>query len=129
MCPSFVFLLKKAVNMRLFAFAATLTAALWLGASRGTAVADDQPVAGEPPSALAVQGKKLFTQLCSHCHGVDMVNPGNVSFDLRKFPHDDKARFVNSVTHGKNAMPPWGDILHPDEIEALWAYIQTGGKM
>jgi mono/diheme cytochrome c family protein len=115
--------------MRLFAFAATLTAALWLGASRGTAVADEQPVAGEPPSALAVQGKKLFTQLCSHCHGVDMVNPGNVSFDLRKFPHDDKARFLNSVTHGKNAMPPWGDILHPDEFEALWAYILTGGKM
>jgi mono/diheme cytochrome c family protein len=84
--------------MKLFAFAARLTAALWLGASCGTAVADDQPAAQEPPPALAVQGKKLFTQLCSHCHGVDMVNPGNVSFDLRKFPHDDKARFVNSVT-------------------------------
>ena len=115
--------------MKLFAFAARLTAALWLGASCGTAVADDQPAAQEPPPALAVQGKKLFTQLCSHCHGVDMVNPGNVSFDLRKFPQDDKARFVNSVTHGKNAMPAWGDILQPDEFEAIWAYILTGGKM
>jgi mono/diheme cytochrome c family protein len=129
MCPSFVSLLKRFVHMKLFAFAATLTAALWLGAFCGVAVADDQPAAQEPPSALAVQGKKLFTQMCSHCHGVDMVNPGNVSFDLRKFPHDDKARFVNSVTHGKNAMPAWGDILQPDEFEALWAYIQTGGKM
>jgi hypothetical protein len=26
-------------------------------------------------------------------------------------------------------MPAWGDILHPDEFEALWAYILTGGKM
>jgi mono/diheme cytochrome c family protein len=116
--------------MRLFAIAATLTAALCLGAPWNIAVADDQPEAEQqPPSAQAVQGKKLFTQLCSHCHGVNMVNPGNVSFDLRKFPHDDKARFVNSVTHGKNAMPAWGDILQPEEFDEIWAYILTGGKM
>jgi len=57
-----------------------------------------------------------------------MVNPGTSSFDLRKFPPDDKARFVNSVLHGKNAMPAWGDILKPDEIEAIWAYVLTGGQ-
>ncbi len=56
-----------------------------------------------------------------------MVNPGNISFDLRKFPHNDRARFFNSVRNGKNAMPPWKDVLHPDEIEALWAYVRTGG--
>ena len=50
------------------------------------------------------------------------------AFDLRKFPHDDHARFVNSVTHGKNTMPAWGDILKPEEIDALWAYVLTGGK-
>lgn len=57
-----------------------------------------------------------------------MVNAGTSSFDLRKFPPDDKARFVNSVVNGKNAMPPWGDIVKPDEIEAIWAYVLTGGK-
>ena len=57
-----------------------------------------------------------------------MVNPGTSSFDLRKFPQDDRARFVESVMHGKNTMPAWGDILTPDEIEALWAYVRTGGK-
>jgi len=25
-------------------------------------------------------------------------------------------------------MPPWGDLLKPDEIDALWAYVATGGK-
>jgi mono/diheme cytochrome c family protein len=58
-----------------------------------------------------------------------MVNPGTVSFDLRHFPVDDKARFVNSVTHGKNnRMPPWGDLLSPQEIDELWAYVRSGGR-
>ena len=57
-----------------------------------------------------------------------MVNAGTSSFDLRKFPHVDQARFVNSVTRGKNTMPAWGDMLQPDEISALWAYVVTGGN-
>jgi mono/diheme cytochrome c family protein len=77
---------------------------------------------------LVAQGRDLYAQLCSHCHGLRMVNPGNSSFDLRKFPHEDRARFVNSVTKGKNTMPAWGDMLKPEEIDALWAYVRTGGK-
>lgn len=72
-------------------------------------------------------GSELFAQICSHCHGPHMVNPGNSSFDLRKFPHDDRTRFFNSVRNGKNAMPPWKDVLKPDEIEDVWAYVRTGG--
>jgi mono/diheme cytochrome c family protein len=86
--------------------------------------------AEEPPPTKAKfdKGAQLFDQICSHCHGPHMVNPGNVSFDLRKFPHDDRARFFHSVMYGKNSMPPWKDILKPDEIEAIWAYVRTGGK-
>lgn len=81
-----------------------------------------------PPSPAEVQkGEELFGQICSHCHGPHMVNPGNVSFDLRKFPHDDEARFLNSVRNGKNSMPPWKDVLKSDEIAAIWAYVRTGG--
>ncbi len=81
-----------------------------------------------PPSAAQFdQGAELFANICSHCHGPHMVNPGNASFDLRQFPHDDRARFFNSVRNGKKAMPPWKDVLHPDEIEDLWAYVRTGG--
>lgn len=81
-----------------------------------------------PPSAEEfAKGAELFAGICSHCHGPHMVNPGTASFDLRKFPHDDRARFFNSVRNGKNAMPPWKNVLHPDEIEAVWAYVRTGG--
>lgn len=81
-----------------------------------------------PSPELVAKGKGLYRQLCSTCHGVNMVNPGTSSFDLRTFPHDDQARFVNSVTHGKNSMPAWGDMLKPEEIDAIWAYVRTGGK-
>jgi mono/diheme cytochrome c family protein len=25
-------------------------------------------------------------------------------------------------------MPPWGDMLKAEEIEALWVYVLTGGR-
>ena len=89
--------------------------------------AGQQPNA-EPSPEFAAQGKALYSQLCRNCHGVNMVNAGTSSFDLRKFPRDDPARFVNSVTNGKNGTPSWGDILQTDAIEAIWAYVRTGGK-
>lgn len=71
----------------------------------------------------------VYNQFCLHCHGPAMVNPGTGSFDLRKFPVDDKARFYNSVKNGKGDMPAWGDILRPDELDLLWYYVATrGGK-
>ncbi|HLJ64101.1 MAG TPA: cytochrome c [Stellaceae bacterium] len=74
------------------------------------------------------KGKALYSQICSHCHGLNMVNPGNASFDLRQFPHDDRTRFFTSVTQGKNQMPAWGDLLESEEIEAIWSYVRSGGK-
>lgn len=89
--------------------------------------ADGQPDPAPSPE-LVVQGRGLYRQLCSTCHGVNMVNPGTSSFDLRKFPREERDRFVVSVVRGKNSMPAWGDMLQPDEIEALWAYVRAGGK-
>ena len=75
-------------------------------------------------------GKALYAQHCSHCHGFGMVNAGNVVPDLREFPDDNKQRFVDTVAHGKNnRMPPWGDLLSPEEIDELWVYIRTKGKL
>ena len=71
------------------------------------------------------QGKSTFAQKCSHCHGPNMVNPGTVAPDLRRFP-DDKERFFTTVKQGKNGrMPPWGDLLSDDQIADLWAYMSS----
>jgi mono/diheme cytochrome c family protein len=72
-------------------------------------------------------GAEIFERNCAPCHGPRMQDPES-AFDLRKFPRDQHERFVNSVTRGKNQMPPWGDMLKPDDIEALWAYVLTGGR-
>jgi mono/diheme cytochrome c family protein len=72
-------------------------------------------------------GAEIFERNCSACHGAHMADPEG-AFDLRTFPHDQHSRFVNSVTNGKNSMPPWGGLLKPEEIEDLWAYVVTGEK-
>lgn len=35
---------------------------------------------------------------------------------------------MDSVTNGKNSMPPWADVFKPEEMEALWAYVVAGEK-
>ena len=103
-------------------------AALFVATTSSFAAEVSPQAAANDPAQIA-KGKTLYGTNCIHCHGINMVTPGTVAFDLREFPHDDKARFVNSVTHGKNnRMPPWGDILKPEDIDNLWAYVLTGGK-
>jgi mono/diheme cytochrome c family protein len=73
------------------------------------------------------KGADIYQDNCSPCHGPRMLDPQS-AFNLRTFPRDQRERFVSSVTRGKNQMPPWGDMLKPDDIEALWAYVLNGEK-
>ena len=34
--------------------------------------------------------------------------------------------FVDAVANGKRNMPAWDDVLNPEQMEALWAYVITG---
>ena len=93
------------------------------GAGAAAQSAEGRPY---PPEAIR-QGAGIYSQNCSACHGARMADPQG-AFDLRKFPPDAKNRFVNSVIKGKNAMPPWGDLLKANDIDALWAYVIAGEK-
>ena len=73
------------------------------------------------------QGAGIYSQNCAPCHGPHMADPQG-AFDLRTFPPDQKGRFLNSVSKGKNSMPPWGGLYSADEIETLWAYVMAGEK-
>jgi mono/diheme cytochrome c family protein len=73
-------------------------------------------------------GRDLCDEFCAACHGRDMVNPGGVTFDLRKFPKDEFERFRNAVLDGKPpAMPPWRDKVGDDDVKLLWAYVRSRG--
>ena len=67
-------------------------------------------------------GADIYERNCSPCHGSRMQDPQR-AFDLRKFPRGERERFILSVSRGKNQMPPWGGMLKPEDIEALWAYV------
>ena len=72
-------------------------------------------------------GAEIYAVNCSPCHGARMQDPGS-AFNLRKFPHDQRERFISSIVRGKNQMPPWGDFFKPDQLDALWAYIVAGER-
>ena len=98
-------------------------AALILAAALGGAAR-----AADATDAEIDQGRQVYDDFCVTCHGRDMVNPGGVTFDLRKFPKDDFERFRNSVLNGKPpAMPPWRDKLGDEDLKLLWAYVRSGG--
>jgi mono/diheme cytochrome c family protein len=104
---------------------------LTTGISRAAAVALWCVTAGAqgqnfPPQQIAT-GAEIFARNCSPCHGPRMQDPES-AFDLRTFPPGEHDRFMRSVTNGKNQMPPWGDLLKGNDIEALWAYVTVGEK-
>lgn len=110
---------------RIVARWAGLALALGLGAG---AQANPGPTAPAEGADAVQTGRSLYGRNCSHCHGFNMVNPGTVSFDLRRFPKEDPDRFFHSVREGKGAMPAWKQSLTDEQIRQIWAYVQTGGK-
>jgi len=102
-------------------WAAAIVALVWCASA--PALAQTPPFTAKEVEA----GAGIYERNCSPCHGPHMVDPQS-AFNLRNFPVDQHDRFVASVTRGKNQMPPWGDMLKPDDIEALWAYVIAGER-
>jgi mono/diheme cytochrome c family protein len=100
-------------------------AAASLGLALLCASAAAQAPQAQFPAEQIQKGAALFAFHCSTCHGTRMRNP-QWAIDLRTFPRDAHARFVDSVSNGKRAMPPWDDVLDPADIDALWAYVVAG---
>jgi cytochrome c55X len=70
-------------------------------------------------------GRRVYTSYCVRCHGINLAVGSSAFFDLRTFPKDDKARFIESVMNGKRQMPAWGSVLKADDVEALWSYVAS----
>src|SRR4029079_13071860 len=72
-------------------------------------------------------GAEIFQRNCAPCHGPRMRDPES-AFDLRKFPHNQHERFINSVTRGKNQMPPWGDMAYARGGRSVRVYVTMGER-
>ena len=71
------------------------------------------------------RGERLYARSCSNCHGDDLQNNSGIAYDLRRLKADEHPRFVDSVLHGKRAMPSWQGALTIEQIEDLWSYVRT----
>jgi mono/diheme cytochrome c family protein len=98
--------------------------ALCLGIAGAGTVAQDAGVKPFPPEQIK-RGADVYASHCVTCHGPRLANP-EWAVDLRKFPREDRARFIDTVTYGVRNMPPWGDLIAPADVEALWAYVIAG---
>ena len=100
--------------------------ALGLVLACASAVAQDSGGKPFPPEQIK-KGADLYANHCASCHGPRLTKPP-WAVDLGKFPRADRARFVDMVTYGRRAMPPYDDVLKADDLEALWAYVIAGER-
>ncbi len=72
----------------------------------------------------------LLHQDCGSCHGMTLkggLGPSLLPESLEEKP-DAYLRVVISKGIPEKAMPPWEQILNPDEIDFLVAYLRRGPK-
>ncbi len=86
------------------------------------------PFAGR--ADLVDEGRSLFNQYCSHCHGPNAVQ-GERPRDLRRLGirYGDKAPavFYETVSTGLTnvGMPSWKGVLTDDVLWRMFTYLQT----
>ncbi|MFN8674152.1 MAG: cytochrome c [Candidatus Sericytochromatia bacterium] len=83
----------------------------------------------------AKDGKKIYDQNCTTCHGPKgkgdgaasaALNPKPRNFAEGKFKYGKTdAELVKFIKTGKGPMPPWGGVLKDKQIEDVLAYIKT----
>lgn len=77
----------------------------------------------EKPVASA-DGSKVYRQYCTVCHGADGQLGLNGAFNLATSTLS-KEMAMEVITHGRNAMAPYEDLLTEAEIMAVTEYILT----
>ncbi len=75
----------------------------------------------------AVDGEKVYRQICAACHMPNAMGSGGGAIPAlaknRKLA--DPAYPITIVTKGKGAMPPMSDMLSPAQVAAVITYVRT----
>ena len=75
----------------------------------------------------AINGKDIFNDKCSLCHGTDgkLGMSGAKDLSITQLNH---AGILEIIANGKNAMAPYKEALSVEQIEAVALYIETDLK-
>jgi mono/diheme cytochrome c family protein len=71
--------------------------------------------------ANLIEGKRLFTQNCAACHGDDGKGGHTGGAPLDRVT--DLAAAIQTVTNGRNNMPPFRNPFTPEQIRDVSAYV------
>jgi mono/diheme cytochrome c family protein len=110
------------------AAAAIALASATTASAAETTAAPTNPYEGN--SELVPEGKSLFNQYCSHCHGPDAIQ-GERPRDLRRLRirYGDNAIevFYATINEGRveKGMPPWKGVLKEDVIWRIFTFLST----
>ena len=100
---------------------------------KGGACTSQTPQSAE---ASAVDGGKLFARACAKCHGVDgtgglpMAVHGPKPIDFRDSAWQSSRtnmEIASAIRDGRGAMPPFNDLLKPEDVTALTEYVRQLG--
>jgi mono/diheme cytochrome c family protein len=69
----------------------------------------------------AVDGERIYKNYCVTCHGIAGDMGGSGAFDLTVSMLTVEQK-VEVITHGRNAMTPFKDILSEEKIRAVAEY-------
>ncbi|WP_217914663.1 PQQ-binding-like beta-propeller repeat protein [Miltoncostaea marina] len=109
-------------NVWLFSLDGTLAEATEVGPGTGTGHGG-QGGGAEPESGDPDDGRTVFAENCSSCHGAD-GRGGNGGPDLSKLPNARvPERVAAKVRNGGNGMPAFRDTLTPNQINDVAAYV------
>ena len=121
----------KKSNKLLATLAVVLIIAAYGLAEMNKVGVSDAPISSEvitdlsnPEYSTVAHGKAIFTRNCQLCHGEDGKLGLSGSKDLTVSTLSD-AEVKNLIRDGKNAMPPYKDMLSETEINAVHAYVKT----
>jgi quinohemoprotein ethanol dehydrogenase len=86
-----------------------------------------QPIPQPPPLTASAdtvkKGGEIFAARCASCH---LNVPGSLAPDLRRMAPETHDAFNQIVLDGalRNAgMPPWDDVLSPEDANAIHAFL------
>ena len=104
-------------------------------AAVGTLSLSNRSLAQKPTAATAYSpanvaaGQQVFSQRCMQCHSVaeGEVRFGPSLYGVMKGPHPRKTPAqVREILHdGKNKMPSFKDVLTPEEVDHVIAYLHS----